>query len=134
MHKSLGLLHINLLREITMNKCILHVHMMSFLSLGCRNGKCQTYGIHLCYRSKGLVMVNVMHMLKAFGNKHGFVSANMSICCTLGPVDPSASDKFPSRMKRNHIPSLVPKEGVVLLLHSRFSKGISSSLAIRLWI
>jgi hypothetical protein len=75
-----------------------------------------------------------MNLLKAFGNKPGFVSADLSICCTLGLVDPSAFDKFPPRRKGNQIPSLVLEEGVVLLLHGGFPKGISSSLTIRLWI
>jgi hypothetical protein len=61
-----------------------------------------------------------MHLLKALGNKPGFVSANLSIHCTLGLVDPSPSNKFPSRRKGNQIPSLVLEEGVVLLLHGRF--------------
>jgi len=75
-----------------------------------------------------------MNFLKAFGNMPGFLSVNLSISCALGPVDPSASDKFPPRRKRNQIPSPVLKEGVVLLLHGGFPKGISSSLAKTLWI
>jgi hypothetical protein len=75
-----------------------------------------------------------MNLLKAFGDKPSFVSTDLSIRCALGPVDPSASDKFPPRRKGNRIPSLVFEEGVVLLLHGRFPKGISSSLAMRLWI
>jgi hypothetical protein len=69
-----------------------------------------------------------MHLLKAFDNKPGFVFSNLSIRCALGPVDPSASEKFPPRRKGNQIPSLVLEEGVVLLLHGRFPKGISSNL------
>jgi hypothetical protein len=130
----LGLLHVDLLREITMKKCILHVHLMDFPSLGCRNGKCQSYGIHLHYRRKGLTIVNTMNLLKAFGNKPSFVSVDLSIRCTLGLVDPSASDKFPPRSKGNQIPSLVLEEGFVILLHGGFPKGISGSLAIRLRI
>jgi hypothetical protein len=99
----------------------------------CRNGKCQTYGIHLCYRSEGLIIVNAMHLLKAFGNNTRFISSNMSIV-TLGPIDPFSPDKFPSRRKENHIPSLVLEEGVVVLLHGGFPKGISNSLIIILWI
>jgi hypothetical protein len=75
-----------------------------------------------------------MHLLKAFGNKPGFVSANLSIRCALGLVDPSTPDKFPSIRKGNQIPSLVLDEGVVLIQHGGFPKGISSSLAIILWI
>jgi hypothetical protein len=75
-----------------------------------------------------------MDLLKAFGDKPVFVSSDLSIHCTLGHVDPSASDKFPPRRKGNQIPSLVLEEGVVLLLHCEFPKGISSILAIRLWI
>jgi hypothetical protein len=67
------MIHIDLLREITVNKCILHVHLMDFPSIGCRNGKCQTYGIHLLYLSKGLNIVNAMHLMKEFGNKPRFV-------------------------------------------------------------
>jgi hypothetical protein len=128
------MLHIDLLREITMNKCILHVHLMEFPSLGCRNGKCQSYGIHILYWSEGLIIVNAIYLLKAFGNKPGFVSTNLSIHYALGPVDSSAPDKFPSRRKGNQILSLVLEEGVVLLLHGGFPKGISNILAIRLWI
>jgi hypothetical protein len=75
-----------------------------------------------------------MNLLKSFGNKPGFVSTDLSIRYALGPVDPSTSSKFPPRMKGNQIPILVLEEGVVLLLHGGFPKGISSSLAIRLWI
>jgi hypothetical protein len=92
------------------------------------------YGIHLHYRSEGLIIVNTMNLLKAFGNKPGFVFSNLSICCALGPVDPYSSDKFPPRRKGNQILSLVLEEGVVLLLHGGFPKGISNSLSIRLWI
>jgi hypothetical protein len=107
---------------------------MDFPSLGCRNGKCQSYGIHLHYWSEGLIIVNTMNLLKAFGDKPGFVSTDLSICCSLDPINPSAYDKFPPKMKGNQIPSLFLEEGVVLLLHGGFPKGISSSLAIRLWI
>jgi hypothetical protein len=106
---------------------------MDFPSFGCHNGKCQSYGIHLFYWREGLIIVNTMNLLKAFGNKPNFVSANLSICCTLGLVDPYASDKFPLRRKGNQIPSLVLDEGVVLLLHGGFPKGTSNNLVIRLW-
>jgi hypothetical protein len=75
-----------------------------------------------------------MNLLKAFGDKPGFVYVDLSIRCSLGPVDPSTSDKFPPIRKGNQIPSLDLEEGVVLLLPGRFPKGISSSLTIRLWI
>jgi hypothetical protein len=75
-----------------------------------------------------------MDLLKAFGDKPDFLFDDFSIYYTLGPIDPSTSDKFPPRRKGNQIPSLVLEEGVVLLLHGGFPKGISSSLAIRLWI
>jgi hypothetical protein len=128
------MLHIDIIREITVKKCILHVHLVEFPSLGCCNGKCQSHGIHIRYWSEGLIIINAMHFLKAFGNKIGFVYDNLSICCALGPIDPSASDKFPPRRKGNQMPSLVLEEGVVLLLHGGFPKGIYSSLSIRLWI
>jgi hypothetical protein len=101
MHKSLGLLHVELLRVITLKKCILHVHLMGFPSLGFRNGKGQSNGIHLSYWSEGLIIVNTMNLLKSFGNKPRFVSVNLSINCTLGPIDPCAYDKFPPRRKGN---------------------------------
>jgi hypothetical protein len=75
-----------------------------------------------------------MHLLKAFGNKPRFVSANLSIHSALGPVNPSVSKMFPPRRKGNQIPSLVLKEGCVLLPHGGFLKGIFNSLAIILWI
>jgi hypothetical protein len=75
-----------------------------------------------------------MNLLKAFDENPGFVSADLSIRCALGPIEPSASDKFPPKRKGNQIPNLVLEEGVVLLLHGVFPKGISSSLAIGLWI
>jgi hypothetical protein len=75
-----------------------------------------------------------MNLLKAFGDKPGFVSVDLSIRCSLGPIDLSTYDKFPLKIKGNQIPSLVLEEGVVLLLHGGFPKGISSSLSIRLWI
>jgi hypothetical protein len=75
-----------------------------------------------------------MHLLKAFRDNPSFVCANFSIRCALGLVDPSASDKFPPIRKGNQILGLVLEEGVVLLLHGGFPKGISNNLATRLWI
>jgi hypothetical protein len=60
--------------------------------------------------------------------------SSYSIFYALCPVGPSAFDKFPPRREGNQIPSLVLEEGVLLLLHGRFPKGISSSLAIRMSI
>jgi hypothetical protein len=130
----MGLLHVDLVREITLKKCILHIHLMDFPSLGCHNGKCHSYGIHLCYWSEGLIIAHTMNLPKAFGNNPGFVYANLSICCALGFIDPSAFDKFPPKRKGNQIPSLVLEDGVVLLLHGGFPKGYSNILSIRLWI
>jgi hypothetical protein len=97
----MGLLHVDLLREITMKKCILHIHLMEFPSLGCHNGKGQSNGIHIRYWSEGLIIVNTMNLLKAFGDKPGFVSPDLSIRYALGPIDPYSSDKFPPRRKGN---------------------------------
>jgi hypothetical protein len=77
-----------------MKKCILQVHMMDFPSLGCCNGKGQSNGIHICYWSEGLIIVNTMNLLKSFGDKPGFISVDLSIHCSLGPVDPSTSENF----------------------------------------
>jgi hypothetical protein len=74
---------------------------MDFPYLGCCNGKGQSNGIHLLYWSEGLIIFNTMNLLKAFGDKPSFVSADLSIRCALGPVDPSASEKFPPRRKGN---------------------------------
>jgi hypothetical protein len=74
---------------------------MDFPSLGFHNGKFQSYGIHLHYWSEGLIIVNSMHLLKAFDKKPGFVFANLSIHYALGTIDPSASNKFPPRRKGN---------------------------------
>ena len=117
-----------------MKKCILHTHLMEFPSLGCRNRKGQSNAIYLLYWSEGIIIINTMNLLKSFGDKPGFVYVDLSIHCALGPVDPSSFDKFPPIRKGNQIPSLVLEEGVVLLLHGGFPKGISKSLAIRLWI
>jgi hypothetical protein len=128
------MLHVDIVTEITMKKWIFHVHVMEFPSLGCCNGKCQSNGIHIHYWSEGLIIVNTMNLQKAFGSKPGIVSIDLSIYCVLGPIESSSSDKFPPRRNGKQIPSLVFEEGVVLLLHGEFPKGISRSLAIRLWI
>jgi hypothetical protein len=123
LHKSLGLLHVYILREITINKLILHVHLMDFPSLGFHNGKGQLNGIHILYWRKGLIIVNTMNLLKSFGKNPTFGSTDLSIYYSLIHVDPSASDKFPPKRKGNQIPSLVLEEGVVLLLHVDSQKG-----------
>jgi hypothetical protein len=75
-----------------------------------------------------------MNLLKAFGDKPGFVYVDLSIHCAFGPVDPSKYDNFPPRRKGNQIPSPVLEGGFVLLLHGGFPKRISSGLAMILWI
>jgi hypothetical protein len=95
------MLHVDILREITMKKCSIHIHLMDFPSLGFRNGKCQSYGIHPCYWSKGLIIVNNMNLLKAFGDKPRFVFVDLSIRFTLGLVDAFVSKKLPPIRKGN---------------------------------
>jgi hypothetical protein len=80
---------------------------MDFPSLGFYNDRFQSYGIHILYWSEGLNIVNTMNLLKVFGDKTGFVSADLSIQYSLGPVDPSSSEKFPAIRKGNQIQSLV---------------------------
>jgi hypothetical protein len=126
-HKSSRLLHVDFLRDITVKKCIIHVHLMDFPSLGFHNGKCQLHGIQFFYWREGLIIVNTMNLLKAFGDKPVFVSIDLSIHCALGLIDPYSYEKFPPRRKGNQIPSLVLEEGGVLLLHGGFPKGFPAT-------
>jgi hypothetical protein len=63
-----------------------------------------------------------MNLLKSFGDKPGFMSVDLSIRCALGPINPSAYDKFPPIRKGNQIPSWVLEEGFVLLPAWRIPK------------
>jgi len=94
MYEPLGLLHVNILLDIPMNKGIIHVHMENLPPSGCYNGKGQLNGVHLLYWIKGLIIVYSMDLLKTFGNQSFLVPSHLSICCLIGHVDPSTYVKI----------------------------------------
>jgi hypothetical protein len=98
---------------------------------GCRNGKGQSDGVHLCYGSKGLIIVYPVDLLKAFGNQSCLIPTHLFVYCLLGPVDPSASDKihFKGSGTRSQVWFLRRE---LYSLHGDFPKGIPCSLCIGL--
>jgi hypothetical protein len=59
------------------------------------NGMGKLDGVHLFYGSKGLIIVYPVDLLKTFGNQYFLIPTHLSVCCLLGHVDPSSSDKLP---------------------------------------
>jgi hypothetical protein len=67
---------------------------MKLPPMGCYDGKGQSYGVHIFYGIKGIIIVFPMDLPKTFGNWYFLIPTHMSICYLLGLVDPFASDNM----------------------------------------
>jgi hypothetical protein len=94
-------LHINLLTQLTIKKSILNIKLRHRpMSNRGHNEKGANSG-HMGHRSKCLIVVTNMHLLKSTSHKTSFVTLKRIIRASLNLVDPLTHDGTNTGRKRN---------------------------------
>jgi hypothetical protein len=85
----------------------------------------------MSHRSKSLIIVRVLLLLKAMSHKTRFIALKRSIRAGLNFVDPLAHDGTNTRRRRNKIPSASALKRSNLLGHGKLPFGMTLNIPIR---
>jgi hypothetical protein len=122
--------HVDLM-QLTVKKSILHVKLRDSQQMNRGHRNKSTNDSHVSNRSKSLLIVMTVLLLKATGNKTHFKALNRAIKADADLVDPLALDQNNKRRVRNKIPSVGTLKGSNPLNYSKLSLRISNiSIAV----
>jgi hypothetical protein len=92
--KTGRLLHVDILRQKTMEERIAHSNLMERPPTGDNNGENQTNGSMLDNWTKGVIIVNTMPLGEATSNKRSLVLLKRTIRMRLGFKNPLAANNI----------------------------------------
>jgi hypothetical protein len=121
-------LHVDLLMKFTIKKGIFDIKLRNGPSTNRGHNKESANSGHVCHRSKGLIIVMTMLLLKTTSNKMGLVMLERAIGASLDLIDPLACDRTSMRRERNKVLSVSALESSDLCSHGMLpfwmTKGI----------
>src|SRR3954463_4000575 len=124
-------LHINLLTQLTIEKGILNIKLRHRPVTNRSNSKKSTHSGHMSDRSKGLIIVTTMRLLKTTSHKTRFIALKRSIRASLNLIDPLTRDRTNTRRRRNKIPGASALKRSNLLDHGQLPFRMMLSILIR---
>jgi hypothetical protein len=122
--------HVDLLMQLVVKKDILHVKLTD--SPPMNRGHCNKSmnGGPVSNRSKGILIVTTILVLKITGNKMCFKALNRAIRAGLDLVDPLAHDQNNREKVRNKIPNVSTLKSNNFLSHGKLPLKISDNISI----
>jgi hypothetical protein len=124
-------LHINLLTQLTIEKGVLNIKLRHRPVTNRGDCKKNVHSGHMSYRSKSLIIVTALLLLKATSHKTRFIALKRSIRAGLNFVDPLARDGTNTGRRRNEIPSASALKRNNLLGHVKLPFRMMLSIPIR---
>jgi hypothetical protein len=124
-------LHINLLTQLTIEKGVLNIKLRHRPVANRGDNKKSAHSGHMSHRSKILIIVTALLLLKATSRKTRFIAHKRSIRAGLNFVDPLRRDGTNTGRRRNKIPSASALKHNNLLGHGKLSSGMTLSIPIR---
>jgi hypothetical protein len=121
--------HVDLLMQLTVKKSILHVKLRDGPPTNRSHCNKSMNGDPMNNRSKSLLIVTTILLLKTTTNKTRFIALNRAIRVGFDLIDPLACDRN-SRRVRDMIPSAGMLKNSDLLGHSKLPLGMSKSITI----
>jgi hypothetical protein len=85
--------HVNILTQLTIKKCILHIKLRDGPALNRSHGKKSANSGHMSNRSKSLIIISTMLLLKTTSNKMGLIPLKRTIRASLNLIYPLTSDQ-----------------------------------------
>jgi hypothetical protein len=113
-------LHVNLLTQLTIEKCVLNIKLRHRPVANRGHGKKSAHGGHMSHRCKSLIIIMTLLLLEAMSHKTRLVALKRSIGASLNLIDTLPCDGTNTGRMRDKIPSAV-----------RSSAAISSAMASR---
>jgi hypothetical protein len=123
--------HVNILKQLTIKKDILHIKLRDGPSPNRSHGKKSVNSSHMSNRSKSLIIISTMLMLKTTNNKTSLISLKRTIRAGLNLIYLLTSDRTNTWGTGHKIPRASPLKGSNLLRHRVLTFRIKNSIAIR---
>jgi hypothetical protein len=127
-------MHVNILTQLTIKKCILHIKLRDGLFLNRSHGKKSVNCSHLSNKSKSLIIISTMLLLKTTSNKTSLISLKRTIRASLNLIYPLTSDRTNTWGTWHKISHVNPLKGSNLLSHHVLPFQMKNSITIRSWI
>jgi hypothetical protein len=85
--------HVNILTQLIIKKCILHIKLRDRPSPNRSHDKKSANSSHMSNRSKSLIIISIMLLLKTTSNKTSLISLKITIRASLNLIYPLTSDR-----------------------------------------
>jgi hypothetical protein len=126
--------HVNILMQLTIKKGILHIKLRDGPSPNRSHDKKTVNSSHMSNRSKSLIIISTMLLLKTTSNKTSLISLKRTIRASLNLIYPLTSDRTNTWGTRHKIPRASPLKGSNLLSHQVLQFQMKNSIAIISWL
>jgi hypothetical protein len=123
--------HVNILTQLTIKKGILHIKLRDGPSPNRSHGKKSANSSHMSNRSKSLIIISIMLLLKTTSNKTSLISLKRTIRVSLNLIYPLTSDRTNTWGTGYKIPRASPLKGSNLLSHHVLPFRMKNSITIR---
>jgi hypothetical protein len=123
--------HVNILTQLTIKKDILHIKLRDGPSLNRSHGKKSANSSHMSNKSKSLIIISAMLLLKTMSNKTSLILFKRTIRVSLNLIYPLTSDQTNTWGTGHKIPRASPLKGSNLLSHHVLPFWMKNNIAIR---
>jgi hypothetical protein len=127
-------MHVNILTQLTIKKDILHIKLSYGPLPNRRYGKKSANSGHMSNRSKSLIIITTLLMLKTTSNKTSLIALKRTIRMSLNLIGPLTSDRTNTRGIGHKIPRASPLKSSNLLSHCVLPFRMKNSITIRSWL
>jgi hypothetical protein len=124
-------MHVNILTQLTIKKGILHIKLRDRPSLNISHGKKSVNSSHMSNRSKSLIIISTMLLLKTTSNKMRLISLKRTIKASLNLIYLLTSDRTNTWGIGHKIPCASLLKSSNLLSHRVLPFRMKNSIAIR---
>jgi hypothetical protein len=124
-------LHVNLLTQLAIKKSVLNIKLRHRPVSNRSDSKKSTHSGHMSHRSKSLIIVTAVLLLKTTSHKTRFVALKRSIRAGINFINPLTRDRTNTGRGRDKIPGASALNRSNLLSHSKLPFRMTLSIPIR---
>jgi hypothetical protein len=126
--------YVNILTQLIIKKGILHIKLRDRPAPNRSHGKKSANSGHMSNRSKSLIIISTMLLLKTTSNKMGLIPLKRTIRASLNLIYPLTSDRTNTWGIGHKIPRASLLKGSNLLSHRVLPFWMKNSITIRSWL
>jgi hypothetical protein len=126
--------HVNILTQLTIKKDILHIKLRDGPLSNRSHNKKSVNSSHMSNRSKSLIIITALLLLKTMSNKMSLIALKRTIKASLNLIDPFTSNRTNTWGTWHKIPHVSPLKSSNLLSHRVLPFRMKNSIVIRSWL